>query len=283
MATARRDLEALSISGVPVYSQPGRGGGWSLLGGARTDLSGLTAIEAQALFLLVGPTASTLPAAKSALRKLLRALPDTFRADAEAAASAVVNDPARWGEQDRERPALIESLQIAIVRRRKIRLTYVGWGREQSQRLVEPWGLANKNDVWYLLGGTEEGQRTFRVDRIIEVEVTDLDADRPASFELSEAWERVVEEVEQKRANVTALVLVDAEYLPALSTQFGRQCVVDGPIDAQRVRVRVSAPATEVIARRLAGWGALIEVLEPPAVRTELAQIGSQLVERYAT
>src|ERR1700722_17358132 len=73
--TARRDLEALSIAGIPVYSQAGRGGGWSLIGGARTDLSGLTAAEARALFLVAGPGAAT-PDVKAALRKLVRALPE---------------------------------------------------------------------------------------------------------------------------------------------------------------------------------------------------------------
>src|SRR6202022_1846950 len=95
--TARRDLEALASSGLPVYAQPGRGGGWSLLGGARTDLSGLTAGEARALFLLAGPGARGAPEARAALRKLVRALPETFRAEAEAAASAVMLDPPRWG------------------------------------------------------------------------------------------------------------------------------------------------------------------------------------------
>src|SRR4249919_202067 len=80
--TARRDLEALAMAGVPVYSQAGRGGGWSLVGGARTDLSGLTASEARALFLMAGPSAAT-PQVKAALRKLVRALPETFRASAE--------------------------------------------------------------------------------------------------------------------------------------------------------------------------------------------------------
>src|SRR5256885_8841968 len=85
VATARRDLEALSAAGVPVYPQPGRGGGWSLVGGARTDLSGLTASEARALFLLAGPAAAIAPEVKSALRKPVRALPGTFPADARAA------------------------------------------------------------------------------------------------------------------------------------------------------------------------------------------------------
>src|SRR6187402_564085 len=94
VATARRDLEALSAAGIPVYPQPGRGGGWSLLGGARTDLSGLSAAEAQALFLLVGPAAAVSGEAKAALRKLVRALPHTFRADAQAATEATMMDPA---------------------------------------------------------------------------------------------------------------------------------------------------------------------------------------------
>ena len=69
VATTRRDLEALSTAGIPVYPQPGRGGGWSLLGGARANLSGLTAAETQALFMLVGPAAAVAPEAKAALRK----------------------------------------------------------------------------------------------------------------------------------------------------------------------------------------------------------------------
>lgn len=96
IATARRDLEALSAAGVPVYPQPGRGGGWSLVGGARTDLTGLTSTEARALFLLAGPAASLDPSVRSALRKLVQALPGTFRADSEAAAAAVVVDSTRW-------------------------------------------------------------------------------------------------------------------------------------------------------------------------------------------
>src|SRR5689334_5981578 len=115
-ATARRDLEALSTAGVPVYPQPGRGGGWSLIGGARTDLSGLTSAEAQALFLIAGPAASVAPQVKSALRKLVRALPQTFRADAEAAAEAVVIDTAAWGDDTKDRPGLVHVLQQAVVR-----------------------------------------------------------------------------------------------------------------------------------------------------------------------
>lgn len=282
MATARRDLGALSAAGVPVYPQAGRGGGWSLVGGARTDLSGLTASEARALFLLAGPAASLAPPVRSALRKLVHALPGTFRADAEAAADAVLVDPLRWGERERARPELVDTLQDAVIRRRKVVLEYEDRGRQRTQRLVDPWGLVDKDDVWYLLAGTARGQRTFRVDRIIEATPTDLAAERPADVQLLREWERVVDEVEQHRSLVSATVLISAHLLPVLRTQFGRHCDPLETRDDGRIRVRVAAPMAPSIAETLAGWGATIEVLEPESVQAELARLGSELVERYA-
>src|SRR5438046_2818694 len=96
--TARRDLEALGMAGLPIYSRQGRNGGWQLAGGGRTDLSGLTAAEARALFLVAGPSSSATPDVKAALRKLVRALPEPLRAGAEAASIAVVVDPADWDQ-----------------------------------------------------------------------------------------------------------------------------------------------------------------------------------------
>lgn len=237
--------------------------------------------EAQALFLLLGPAATIDWQARSALRKLVRALPDTFRADAQAAARAVVVDATRWGERSRERPALVEVLQTAVVRRRKVALVYENHARERTQRLVDPWGLVDKDDVWYLLAGTEQGQRTFRIDRVIDAVVTDLAAQRPADLELSEAWERVVDEVEQRRSLVTATVLIDARFLPVLRAQFGRHCEVAGTADDGRARARLAAPTALAIAQHLAGWGALVEVVEPAPLQAELARIGSELAQRY--
>jgi predicted DNA-binding transcriptional regulator YafY len=277
VATARRDLEALSTAGIPVYPQAGRGGGWSLLGGARTDLSGLTAPEARALFLLLGPAASAAPEARSALRKLTRALPEAFRAEAAAAADAVVVDPAGWGARDSERPPLVELLQTAVVRRRKVRLTYAGRARERTVRLVDPWGLVDKDETWYLLAGTDAGQRTFRIDRVVDAELTDLVAQRPDDFAPARAWERVVDEVERRRSTLTATLLIDHRFVHVLRTHFGRHCHADPPGPDGRARVRVAAPTALDVARTLAGWGATVEVLEPEAVRVELARIGAEL------
>nr|WP_192772495.1 WYL domain-containing protein [Plantactinospora soyae] len=281
VATARRDLEALSAAGIPVYPQPGRGGGWSLVGGARTDLTGLSATEAQALFLLVGPAAAVSEEARAALRKLVRALPQTFRADAEAAASATMIDPTRWGERDRRRPEIVDLLQAAVVRRRKVLLTYSSSARERTERLVDPWGLVDKDDIWYLLAGTDRGQRTFRVDRIVGAEPTEQPADRPDDFTLAGAWQQVVGEVEQRRSRTWATVLVEARFVPVLRNHFGRHCHTDAELDDGRARVRLGAPTPLDIARHLAGWGAMIEVVEPRSVQAELARIGAELTGRY--
>ncbi|WIY01418.1 WYL domain-containing protein [Amycolatopsis mongoliensis] len=280
VATARRDLEALSTAGVPVYPQPGRGGGWQLVGGARTDLSGLTASEAQALFLLAGPAAAAAPEVKSALRKLMGALPGTFRADASAAAEAVLVDQAGWGERVKDRPPLVSLLRDAVIARRRVRLTYAG--REKTERLVDPWGLVDKDDVWYLVAGTAKGRRTFRVDRIVAADVTAEAADRPSDLELAAVWDEVVEEVEKRRSLLTADVVLDRRHFGVLRDRFGRHCERVAELPDGRVRARVAAPAPIMIAQELAGWGALVEVERPDSVKAELARLGSELIARYA-
>jgi predicted DNA-binding transcriptional regulator YafY len=279
-ATARRDLEALSAAGVPVYPQPGRGGGWSLVGGARTDLSGLTAAEAQALFLIAGPAASVAPQVKSALRKLVRALPQTFRADAEAAASAVVVDTASWGDDTKDRPVLVSLLQQAVVQQVQVSLTYQKRGSPPTGRTVDPWGLVDKDGVWYFLAGTKDGQRTFRVDRILGATLTGAPARKPPGFELASAWDSVVTEVEQRRAETAATMLVATRFLKVFQHIHGRHCTVLEDL-GEDTRVELTAPRPLDIARNVAGWGSLVTVESPAEVRDHLARIGAELVSRY--
>lgn len=280
VATARRDLEALSAAGIPVYPQPGRGGGWQLLGGARTDLSGLTAPEARALFLLVGPAASIDPGAKSALRKLVRALPETFRDEAEAAADAIVLDPAAWGASARVRPAMVDTLQDAVVRRRRVTITYTAWERESVERVVDPWGLVSKDDTWYLLGVVDGAERTYRVDRISAATVSDAPSTRPSDLDLADAWQRVVEVVREQRAAAFATLIVDEAIVPLLRDALGADGVEDATAHDERVRVRVSAPTVPLLARRLAGWTEYFTVIDSADLRAELRRIGAALVVR---
>jgi predicted DNA-binding transcriptional regulator YafY len=280
--TARRDLEALAIAGIPVYSQAGRGGGWSLIGGARTDLSGLTAAEARTLFMVAGPSSTATPEAKAALRKLVHALPETFRAEAEAAASAVVLDPAEWGGTPRPRPVHLDELQRAVVDRIQIRLGYADRARNETVRTVHPLGLVDKGGVWYLVADTDTGMRTFRVSRVRSVERTTARVVRPPDFDLAETWRSVVETMEELRTSVRAVVRVDRPASYGLRAQFGPTVEVIAELDDGRVEVEIGAPSAGMIAERLAGWGDHVEVVGPDDVRTALAEIGSALVAQYA-
>lgn len=287
VATARRDLEALSSAGVPVYPQPGRGGGWSLVGGARTDLSGLTGPESQALFTLVGPGASTSPEAQQAVRKLLRALPSPFRADAAAAAEAVRLDAGSWGEQRRSRPEVVDVVQQAVIDRRQVRVDYTNRTGQVSTVLLDPLGLVAKDDLWYLLATREDGPdvRTYRMDRVASVEVTAQPANRPEGFDLAREWQRVVSYVEERRARVRATVLVRRRHLWVLRDHFGTYLDVigDAPAagDEERIEVTLAAHTARSLAEQLAGWGSMIEVTGPEDVRRELARIGAELTAAY--
>jgi predicted DNA-binding transcriptional regulator YafY len=282
--TARRDLEALGMAGIPVYSQPGRGGGWSLIGGARTDLSGLTADEARTLFLVAGPSSSATPEVKAALRKLVRALPETFRAEAEAAASAVVLDPTTWDRSPREPPPHLDALQRAVVERKQVRIAYTGRDRRETERAVHPLGLVRKGIVWYLVAGTDAGQRTFRVDRVRSVTLTDEPSARPDGFDLAAEWDTILASLDEQRVALRATVRVDREMIGLLRSMFGTRLTeldTHHRADGDRVVFEVRGHSVETLGGELAGLADHLEVIDPPEVRTQLARLGAALTRQY--
>jgi predicted DNA-binding transcriptional regulator YafY len=281
--TARRDLEALGTAGVPIYSRAGRNGGWQLVGGARTDLSGLNAAEARALFLVAGPSSAATPEVKAALRKLVRALPEPFRPEAEAASTAVVVDPNGWDRETRTRPSPphLDALQQAVVRGEQVELDYVARDRAASRRVVHPLGLATKGHAWYLVADTDAGLRTFRADRVTGVEPTGATVVRPDGFDLAAAWRMITDEVDQKRAPVRARGTVVAEDVGLLRMMFGTRVRI-GPAGADgRVEIEVRGAHVHALAGEVAGLGRRVDIVEPAEVRAELARIGAELTARY--
>ncbi|MGB3328732.1 MAG: YafY family protein [Thermomicrobiales bacterium] len=284
VATARRDLEALALAGVPIYAQPGRHGGWSLVGGARTDLTGLTSEEANALFLLLGPATRANDATQSALRKLLQALPAPFREEAARASQAILVDRAMWDHRAGHESPFLPTVQTALVQRRQLRIGYESRTGERSERTVHPLGTIAKDGTWYLIAGTERGERTFRLDRIRSADLLPLPAETPADFDLAAAWERVVTDVERQRGATTARIRVAARFAPVLRDRFGAQLAEAGTVHEDgTIELLVSAPEPFMLASQLAGWGKEIIVLAPESVRAELARIGRELVAANAS
>lgn len=282
--TARRDLDALCMAGVPIYSRQGRGGGWYLAGGGRIDLSGLTDPEARALFLVAGPSAPATPEVRSALRKLVRALPEPLQTGAEAAAGAVLVDPTGWDRAGAPawRPPWLDEIEAAVIDRECLRLGYTARSGETTERVVHPLGLATKGRNWYLVADTDDGQRTFRVDRVTAAQRTGEPAVRPEGFELSAEWSRIVERVDELRAPVVALADVDPDALRYLRMVFGtRMRVLEGG-DADRVRVELRGHHLRSLADELAGFGGWARVTSPPELRAALRELGEELVQIYA-
>jgi predicted DNA-binding transcriptional regulator YafY len=281
--TARRDLDALSMAGVPVYSVQGRGGGWRLVGGARTDLSGLTESEARALFLVAGPASTATPAVKAALRKLVRALPEPFREQAEAAATSIVVDPRRWGPGRLESrpPRFLDEVQDAVIRGVQIRIGYVDRQGAETQRTVHPLGIVAKGPTWYLVSDTEAGRRTFRIDRVSSVESTGEPVRRPEGFDLAESWREIADEVERRRTPLEAQAICTPDGLGLLRMVLGGRLDVGGSTPDGRIEVVIRGYNEYALAGELAGLTQWLEVTGPQGVRDHLASIGSALVARY--
>ena len=281
--TARRDLEALAMAGVPVYSVQGRGGGWRLLGGARTDLSGLTAGEARALFLVAGPASTATPEVKAALRKLVRALPEPFREQAEAAAISVVVDPGHWGSRRPEPrpPRFLDELQEAVVRGVRVRLGYVDRQGSETDRTVHPLGIVAKGPVWYLVADTEAGRRTFRIDRVSSVRSTGEPVRRPEGFDLAESWREIADEVDRRRTPLEAHALCSPDGLGLLRMVLGGRLEVGGSAPDGRIEVVIRGHNEYALAGEIAGLVEWLEVTGPQGVRDHLASIGARLRERY--
>jgi predicted DNA-binding transcriptional regulator YafY len=207
--TVQRDLDALSLAGVPVYSVRGRGGGWALLPDYRTRLTGLAPAEVMSVF--VGATAHVLAdlgmdaSSDQAMTKLIAALPESTRRDAEYARQRLLIDHAGWDDR-REAPRWLDLCRQAIWEERRITITY----RDPDEPFdVEPLGLVAKSRTWYLIAGRPDGAvRTYRLSRVTSAVLTDTQFTRPAGFDLSTYWAQAQERFRATRSSYPIVLRV---------------------------------------------------------------------------
>ena len=280
-ATARRDLEALSMAGIPVYARPGRGGGWALVGGARTDLTGMSAGEVWALSRILGTAALNDSETRVPTMKFLQALPSSLRDEAERLMASVHDDRVAWGKPADVVTSVLSRLCDVVARCRIVTVSYKSRNAERSVKRLLPLGLVNKAGVWYLVADGEHGVRTYRVSRLEDIVVTDEGFDLPSDFDVATYWSTQAEVIEKKRSGIAAVLRVHSSIVPALRHQFGRyvSLIEEGDVSIVEVRAHMLVG----LAERLAGWGDRIDVLSPPCLRSELARIGSELVAHYSS
>ena len=188
--TVYRDIDQLSASGVPVYADVGRNGGFALLEGWRTRLTGLTPPEAKALFLagLPGPAAELGlgDAMADAELKLLAALPADWQDEARRVSSRFHLDPRGWF-QPTETVEALRQVADAVWSERQIAVTYESWTKV-TDRVLEPLGLVLKSGLWYMVAQHDGQPRTYRLEAIRALAVTDVTFVRPKDFDLAAYW-----------------------------------------------------------------------------------------------
>jgi predicted DNA-binding transcriptional regulator YafY len=286
--TIYRDIDQLSAAGVPVYADIGRNGGFALLDGWRTRLTGLTAPEARALFLsgLPGP-ASELglgDEVAAAELKLLAALPSDWQSEARRMASRFHLDPRGWFSTG-PRPEFLKLVAEAVWSEKRITIKYDSW-TQVSERTVEPLGLVLKAGVWYLVARREAGFRTYRLSQIQALTVTGEAFERPADFDLPAHWQDATASFEREVYVATAKVRATKIGVSRLK-DISRHC--KEAIEAQALEYDADGWAVFTVpieeerwaSREMTRAGAEVEVLEPPGLRERMVEIAKKLANSY--
>ncbi|MYY02294.1 MULTISPECIES: WYL domain-containing protein [unclassified Streptomyces] len=289
--TVTRDAQALSEAGVPVYAERGRAGGYRLVGGYRTGLTGLARDEAEALFLSGLPSAlremGLADAASAARLKVSAALTPALR-DAPAGAGRRFHLDAPAWYQEPVAPELLPAVAEAVWRDRLLLARYRRAGRETgAERELAPYGLVLKAGVWYLCARAGDDFRVYRIDRFTAAAVSDTPFVRDEGFDLPSFWaERSAEFARSLlRARVRVrLSETGVRLLPhAVDRAAAREALeAAGPPGADGwVTVTLPVESLDVARGQLMGLGPELEVLEPAALRAGFAAAAARLHALY--
>ncbi|MFI5802921.1 helix-turn-helix transcriptional regulator [Streptomyces sp. NPDC051561] len=289
--TITRDAQALSEAGVPVYADRGRTGGYRLIGGYRTRLTGLGRSEAEALFLSGLPGAlremGLQDVASAARLKVSAALLPSLRDASASAAQRFHLDAPGW-YQEPQTPQLLPAMAEAVWGDRVAETRYARRDREVERRL-EPYGLVLKTGLWYVCArAADSGDvRVYRLDRFSAVTVTDESFVRDEEFDLPGFWEEraadFLRSILRMRV-VLRLTPAGVRTLPRVADQAASREALEAagaPDPDGRVTVSVPMESVEVAYTQLLGLGAEAEVLEPLELRELIADTARRTAELY--
>ncbi|MFJ2223090.1 helix-turn-helix transcriptional regulator [Streptomyces anulatus] len=287
--TVLRDIEALSAAGVPVYAERGRYGGFALLPGFRTELTGLNHDETLALLAAGSGRGEQVfglgPALASAMRKVVDALPESHQVAASDAAQRFLVDPetdllSRRPVVDQVPGTTMVEVRRAVLSGRKLRIHYAATDQAPRWRTVDPIGLVTVRDRGYLLATRSGADRTYRLSRVLAAEELPEPAQRPNRVDLDRIWRDRSARFLSGGDHVTALVRVDPV----------RREELLGTVLA----VRAEDPDTDGWPRlevtfqdaRHAEWalwrlGTDAEALAPDSLRSALRERAATLAARY--
>ncbi|MGC5026792.1 helix-turn-helix transcriptional regulator [Tsukamurella sp. DT100] len=286
--TVQRDIDALSTAGVPVYADRGRRGGYSLLPGFRTELTGLTHDEALALLTAGSGTDRKVfglnAALASAMRKVVDALPEGNRADLDRAASRFLVEPetdllSRRAAAEEFDPAVMGEVRRAVLAGRVLRFRYAAPEKEPRWHTVDPIGLVTVRGRTYLLAAKAGDDRTYRVSRMLAAEALADSAQRPAQVDLDRIWaERSAQFLSENHLPV--LVRVEAARRDEL---LNHARAVRAEVTEPDGRIRLDVSFEDLRHAVWAVWqlDTAAEALAPEELRAALRARAIVLADRY--
>lgn len=286
--TVLRDIEALSAAGVPVYAERGRHGGFALLPGFRTELTGLNHEEALALLTAGsgrGERAFGLGSAlASAMRKVVDALPESHQATVGDAASRFLLEPetdllSRRLDTEAIPEAVVHEVRRAVLAGRRLRIHYAANGEDPQWRTVDPIGLVTVRERAYLLATRNSEDRTYRLSRFLAAEALPEPAQRPDTVDLDRIWkERSAQFLAD--GHLAVQVLVDPARREDL---LDRVLAVraEAPAADGRLRLEVTFHDAEHAEWALWQLGTLVEAVAPQSLREALRERAAALAARY--
>lgn len=285
--TVYRDLADLGAAGVPIYGERGTGGGFRLLDGYRTNLTGLTADEAGALLL----TGATGPAAELGLGallattrlKLLAAVPPRLRDIATRAEQRFHLDPGRWVHQLAADQPHLQTVARAVWEDRQLRVTYERGDGGVAHRALHPLGLVHKTGAWYLVAARDDAPRVYRVDRIRAAHALDAPARRPDGFILIDFWSAWEADYAGGLPTFTAQVRLGPlaqRYRDSLGA-IAPLSAHEAPPDADGwVRQTLLFDSRQVAVAALLALAPEVEVVAPAELREQLVVTARQVIDR---
>ena len=288
--TIYRDIEELSAADVPVYADRGPNGGFQLLDGYRTKLTGLSPAEAETLFLagLPGPAAELglADVLTAAQLQLTAALPERVRATANRVAARFHLDPVGWFRSADE-ARLLPAIAKAVWNETCLDVRYKKRGAGSVVRKLQPLGLVLKAGIWYLVARAGDQQRTYRVSNFLEMSVGDERFERPKDFDLVRFWTMSSRAYEVGLYRSEAILRVSPSGMPKLD-QLGSvvaQVAAETAALPDRdgwVRVVIPIESIDQAAADLIRLGTDAEVLEPAELRWRIAENAQALSALYS-
>jgi predicted DNA-binding transcriptional regulator YafY len=276
--TLYRDVDQLAAAGVPIYAERGRLGGFRLLEGWKTTLTGLTPAEAQAVFMtgLAGPAADLglESHVEGARLKLLSSLPAQWRDDAQRISSRFHLDPVAWYRESEPVPHLA-TVAAAVWSGRELSMRYESW-TDTAERVVSPLGLVLKAGAWYLVAAIKSEPRTYRISNIRTAAALETGAARPKNFQLAAFWENSIRRFENELYTGEASLLATPAGLKNLRDLSSAVARALEKVPAKGYKTRrddgraeVTIPIESIThaAGQLLPLSPQVEVLRPPELR----------------